>query len=157
MRCENAVREETGRIKCKTTGYLCNHVPSEPRERHSKCIFDPVFSNNLQMQAMVKAIHEVEVGSKVWVNIKSGRGSYSKLQIESLPGRVLTINAYGHMEVEIKTIKFPMPYELYHLTRIIFLDREEQKERTQRQQEEIEEEERIYKERREEDIETWSD
>lgn len=154
--CSNAEKnEDTGDLICKATGYCCGYAPSDPRKIKSPCLFDEIFASNAQIKRMLAMIRAVKVGSKVIVPYKRRYGWYTREVIDSSLGTVLTIDKFGHMEIDVHAWKGTWKYRLEDFTRTIFLSRSELEENMEEKleimQEELDEQERIRAERREED------
>ena len=103
------------------------------------------------MQRMIASIRAVKVGSTVSVLFRQSAGWYTRETINSSSGKVLEIDKYGIMTVDVNAFKQPCTYKPEHFTRILFLDRKELEEELKKQWDAEEERERIKAERREED------
>lgn len=95
-------------------------------------------------------IREVKPGSKVTVIYRIQNG-WQKEAITSSKGEVKEIDEYGKMRIEVDDLRGLQPYNLYDLTRSVFLKDIDMLEAVNRYEEELEEQERIRVEMRDED------
>lgn len=151
MRCANEQPGETG-IMCKATGYRCRYVSSNPRKHGCPCLFDPIFEKCKQVQRMLESIRTVRVGSEVTAVFKTKYGHYTREVIDSSRGKVLKIDQYGRMEIQLNKLKFPLCYGPENFTMNLYLSHKELEEKLDQMQDELEEQERVKSERREEDM-----
>ena len=150
MECSNAERNAEGQLNCKATGYGCRYIPSDPKKHYSPCLFDPIFSKCKQLQEMLEAIRTVQVGSEVIVLFKTQNGFYTKTALDSSKGKVLRIDRYGCMEIEVAAWIGTWKFNPEDFTRFLFLSKKESEKKQIELEEQMEEQERMKAERREE-------
>lgn len=151
LECSNAEKDaDTGRLRCKATGYMCRYIASDPKKLRCPCLFDPIFSKCKQMQRMLESIHAVQVGSKITMLFKQRHGFYTREALDSSKGKVLEIDEYGRMKVELEKLKGIWSFNPENFTKSIFLSKKELEKKQIELEEQMEEQERMKAERREE-------
>lgn len=147
--CENMQKDPLG-IRCKATGYLCRYIPADRKNKFGPCLFDPMYLKCKQMKEMVASIRAVKPGSVIFVPYRTRYGWYTREMINTSRGKVLSINNFGRMEVEVDAWKGTWEYGPEDFTRKIFLNNHELQAKLESLREESEDQQRIEKERGEE-------
>ena len=145
--CENSsLDEETGKRKCKITGYVCKPTIWRDHGR-AECIFEPQYLHREDVKRVRKAIENIQVGMKVHFSYRMQGQLWGKTIINTASAQIIEIKENGSLVLKVDGFvrKFE-GYSIYDLTRSLKLDKKQLGPLIKLMEEELEEEERRKKE-----------